>query len=143
MFLAILLTLVAGRVYAHDIRSAYIEITPDGTRNMLHVLWKLPVFGNPNVELTPDISNIPLNKEKAMVRHSTNALIYEWNIPIDEIDIRGQTLRISGLDMTSTDVMVKLNLEEEQVFILQPDNPSMVIGAKQKTIVAIGKYIRL
>jgi len=142
--LIMLLVFLSGTAFAHDIRSTYIEISPnDDKQDLLNVVWKLPVFGNPNVELTPEISNIPLERDKAQIRHGSNALIYEWNISMESVDIRGQTLTIKGLDLTSTDVMVKINLEEEQVYILQPDNNSMVIGKEQKTITSIGKYIRL
>jgi len=137
----LLLIVFSYTSYGHDIRSAYIEITPD--EQVLHLLWKLPVFGNPTVELIPEISNIELDKDLALIRHSSNALIYEWSVPLDSVNLMGQTLTILGLNLTSTDVMVKLNLEDEEIHILKPDNNSLIIGEKQKTIVAIANFTRI
>jgi len=129
----------------HDIRPAYLEINHISGSEEMTVLWKTSLFGDPNVDLLPEITNIPLEIDKAKVKTSADAKIYKWKINnLEEVQLKGQTLTIVGLNMTLTDVMVKIIIDKnEDLILLKPEANQLVIGEKQKRGKTILRYTRL
>jgi hypothetical protein len=145
IYLVVLLLLAAVKPhYGHDIRPAYLEINYVTDSEELSVLWKTSLFGNPNVELQPEISNISLALDQAQVKISDNAKIYQWHMDSPGVPIKGQTLTIVGLNLTSTDVMVKVIIDgREELILLKPEANELTIGEQQKRGKAILRYTRL
>jgi len=131
--------------FGHDIRPAYLEINHISGSEEMTVLWKTSLFGDPNVDLLPEITNIPLELDKAKVKTSNEAKIYQWKINnLEDVQLKGQTLTIVGLNMTLTDVMVKIILDKnEDLILLKPEANQLVIGEKQKRGKTILRYTRL
>jgi hypothetical protein len=142
--LLMMMLLPVGKLTGHDIRPAYLEINYLSNTKELYVLWKTSLFGNPNVELQPEISNVSLELDQAQVKTSADAKIYQWHIENLIVPIKGQTLTIVGLNLTSTDVMVKVIMDnEEEVILLKPEANALTIGEEQKRGKAILRYTRL
>jgi len=144
--LIILLVIIGftSGISAHDIRPAYLQVDHDSKRESLTILWKVSLFSNPNEDLYPEITDISLDFNNAVGRISENARIWKWTVSDFDNSINGRFLTINGLDLTLTDVMVKICLDgAEQVFMLTPETNSLIIGEKRKTGNAVLRYSRL
>ena len=142
--LGLLLLLTHGyQLSAHDIRPAFLELRQGENNNMLTIHWKISLFGNPEVELMPVLSNFDLDPGKALIEFDNNSKNWYWEISLEDRALEGQVLTIEGLNMTMTDVMVKwIRGTKEKVFLLKPDSNSMVLGREQGTMASIVQYTK-
>ena len=142
--LGLIFILIQGyQLSAHDIRPAFLELNQGDNNKKLTVHWKISLFGNPEVELMPVLSNFDLDPSKALIEFDNNSKNWYWEISLEDQFLEGQVLTIQGLEMTMTDVMVKwIKESEEEVYLLKPDSKSMVLGKQQGTLAAISQYTK-
>lgn len=99
------LLLAAASLPAHEVRPAYLElreVAPDEYA----VLWKTPMAGELRLSLTPEFSGESRALTPVRVRTPPGAAVAEWTLSAP--GLRGQSVRIRGLEATLTDAMVRV-----------------------------------
>jgi hypothetical protein len=133
----------SGFLYCHEVKPGYLEINEKPNGN-IEVLWKVPSLGVRVLSILPIFSDGWLDKETPIVTKTRDAVIYRWNISPDSSSLTDQTITIAGLDMTMTDVIVKVNYSDgtQQIQILKPEQPSFSLQTSS-TGIAVLDYMRL
>jgi hypothetical protein len=131
-------------VFADEIRPAYLELreTAPGEFN---VLWQTPVVGDVRLALEPEFSGetsilTPVTSQTAAAGTGQTS-VQTWRLGAPQL--RGQTLRIRGLENTVTDVLTRIQFLDGSVAInvLQPSTPALVIPERQTTLMLARNYI--
>ncbi len=125
-----LVSFVAAAAPAHEVRSAYLELTQTSDQ-AFDVLWKVPARGGDlrmglYVRLPPECEMA--SEPRGMF--VGNAYIERWSIRHPEALV-GATIHIDGLRTTMTDVLVRIQRLDgtTQVARLMPADPAVVVEA--------------
>lgn len=140
----ILVQALIGTAIAHEVRPAFLEITQfDGGR--VRVLWKQPTRGAMTLPLQPVLSSGWLGESEAVTSQAAGARMMLWNIDPGETPLVGQTVTITGLEMTLTDVLLKVTLANGAKItqLLRPESASFVISEDAAGRVVVRDYLRL
>jgi hypothetical protein len=132
-----------GRVFAHEVRPAYLEITEESPGEF-DVLWKTPTRGELRLGLDVDLSP-PVEKiTPVSIRQARDAAVETWRFRARE-SLRGRMLRIRGLEATISDVLVRIQFADGGVWLerLTPSSPSTQIPAAQSVGEAAARYLKL
>jgi hypothetical protein len=91
-----------------------------------------PVLSGPAEALTP-----------VATRMTGNAAVQTWRLHADSL--RGQTLRIAGLETSLTDALVRIAFADGSTWLQQltPQQPAAIIPARQSGGAVVGTYLRL
>jgi len=92
---------------AHEIRPAYLELR-EGKPGEFSVLWKTPALGEGRLALEPEFSGDVQALTPVTITNPPGAAIQQWTLRA--LALRGQTLRIDGLEGTMTDTSSASNL---------------------------------
>ena len=104
---ALFLTLAAA--HAHELRPAYLELHEDAPGEFA-VLWKTPMRGEMRLSLAPEFSGKSESITPVITRDVGAAALQTWRLRAPEL--RGQTLRIAGLESTMTDALVRIEFAD-------------------------------
>jgi hydrogenase/urease accessory protein HupE len=96
-------------VQAHEIRPAYLELHEDKAGEFA-VLWKTPMRGDMRLALTPEFSGRNEKLTPVDARTTGTAAVQTWRMRAAEL--RGQTVRITGLESTLTDALVRVEFAD-------------------------------
>ncbi len=104
---AALFTCVAA--FGHELRPALLDLLEerDGEYS---VLWKTPMRGDMLLSLTPEFSGDVMPTSDVSTRERSGAAIQAWTLRASAL--RGQTLRIRGLEGTMTDAVVRITFAD-------------------------------
>jgi hydrogenase/urease accessory protein HupE len=91
--------------FAHELRPAYLELREEKSGEF-SVLWKTPMRGDLRLALAPEFSGRTENFTPVVTRRTTAAAVQTWRFRTTE-PLRGQSLRITGLEGTMTDALVR------------------------------------
>jgi hydrogenase/urease accessory protein HupE len=139
------LMLTAGAaVSADEIRPAYLELREVAPGDF-DVLWQTPMVGDVRLALQPEFSGDA--RASSPVATQTVAggaqpmAIQTWTLRAPAL--RGQTLRIRGLEKTVTDVLTRIQFLDGTVAInvLQPSSPALVVPERQSALALARNYI--
>jgi len=137
---ALLVLVLVAVVYparAHEIRPGFLEITEfeDGR---VRVFWKLPMRGGTEMPLQPVLSSGWLEDKEAVSAYGAGAKTMLWNIDAGTTPLLGQTVTISGLEATLTDVLLKVTLADGTQFtqLLRPESASIEISASPRACIS-------
>ena len=140
-----LLTLLLGPIagLAHEVRPAYLdlrEVQPDE----FAVLWKTPMRGDLRLALAPELSGRTEQVTPVATRQSGGAAVQTWRLKTME-PLRGQTLRIQGLEGTLTDVLARIEFADGTTWLgrFTPQAPAATIPAMQSKWSVAGGYLKL
>ncbi len=142
---ALLLTVFAPSVGAHEIRPAYLEVTETADHHF-DVLWKQPSIGTQLLRLVPQVSNGLLDGKPTEESSANSFLVRRWrNVPVTRASFDGATIRIDGLEYTITDALVNLSFADGQNIqeILRPRSPALVIHLTGTGKVPVPAYLLL
>lgn len=141
--LAALLVVAAVPADAHELRPAYLELREDdgGT---FHVSWKTPMRGDRRLALSPEFSGEVDASSPIATRTGNGAAWQTWTMRAVE-PMRGQSLRIVGLEATMTDALVRIEFSDgtEWTQRLTPRSPSAVIPDRSPRAAVAGVYLAL
>ncbi len=105
-FLAFTVTFVAqGVVFGHELRPAYLDLK-EAPAGEYSVIWKTPVRSDLRLSLEPEFSGDVTMLTEVSTRVRAGAAIQEWKLHAPAL--RGQTVRIRGLEGTMTDTVVRI-----------------------------------
>lgn len=140
LLLALLLPL-AG--LAHEVRPAYLELR-ESQPGEYAVLWKTPMRGELRLALSPEFSGRNENLTPVATRESGGAALQTWRLKAGE-PLRGQTLRILGLEATMTDALVRIQFADGTSWTkrLTPQQPAAAIPDRQTAWAVAGEYLVL
>ena len=135
--------LFAVTVDAHELRPAYLELREERPAEF-GVLWKVPARGEMRLALSPEFSG-PNEVLAPVATHRTDAAsVQTWRFHAVE-PLRGQTLRIRGLEATMTDALVRMEFADGTTWMerLTPGRPSVVVPTRQSGWAVAGQYLQL
>ncbi|MBM6584080.1 HupE/UreJ family protein [Microvirga sp. BT689] len=138
--LATLLAPLPGR--AHEVRPAYLDLREERPGEF-SVLWKTPMLGEMRLALDPVFSG-PVEAVTPVAGRTTgDAAVQTWRLRAD--NLRGQTLRIAGLETTLTDALVRVAFADGRTWVhrLTPWQPGVVIPTRPNVWGVAGTYLAL
>lgn len=139
----LLLWLAAASALAHEVRPAYLELREEGV-NEYGVLWKTPMRGDLRLALSPVLAGKTRALTPVTTRMTGGAAVQTWRIEAIE-PLRGQILRIEGLEATMTDVLVHAEFADGTTWTqrLTPADPSTRIPERESALAVAGTYLGL
>lgn len=134
---------ITAGLQAHEVRPAYLELKEDRAGEF-RVLWKVPMRGDLRLSLQPEFSGHTQIAKPVSSVFKGGAVVETWRIQAIE-PLRGQTLKIRGLDATATDALVRMEFEDGQTWIkrLTPRDPEAIIPRLQNTWSVAAEYSKL
>lgn len=137
---AMLLAALPG--HAHEIRPAYLDLSEDGPGEF-SLLWKTPMRGTLRLALDPTFSGPVEMLSPVAVRTTGEAAVLTWRVRADSL--RGQTLRIEGLEATLTDTLVRIDFADGTSWVqrLTPRAPAATIPRRPGAWAVAGTYFNL
>jgi hydrogenase/urease accessory protein HupE len=133
-------TIAICNASADEIRPAYLELS-EQQPGEFRVLWQTPMVGDGPLALVPELSG------KSMPLSPVTTQIIAGNAvqtgTLRTAELRGQTLRIRGLENTVTDVLVRIAFLDgtAQVNVLQPSSPLWAVPERQTSIGLARTYV--
>ena len=126
-FLLSVVLLLIGNIttvaHAHEVRPAYLQLT-EVVEDQYHILWKQPIVQNRRLPIDPVFPEACELSDLAAPEVTSAALIYRWQT---NCDLAKSTIHISGLTVTLTDVMVRLDRlnGDSNNYLLRPEGPTL------------------
>lgn len=138
-----LLLLLSMPVSAHEVRPAYLELHEDAA-NTFRVLWKTPMRGDMRLALSPAFSGQTQGLTPIVTRQTGSAAVQTWRLRSIQ-PLRGQSVRIVGLEGTMTDVLVRMEFADGTSWTkrLTPAQPEAEIPAHQSGWSVAAEYLNL
>jgi hydrogenase/urease accessory protein HupE len=141
--MSLLLFLLAVPTWAHEVRPAYLELTQTSDTEFA-VLWKLPMRGELRLALTPVFSGDTTRRTPIVSREQNGAAVQTWQLHTGE-PLRGQSVRIEGLENTMTDALVRISFADGSQWVkrLTPAEAQATIPQQPDGSSVIGDYFTL
>jgi hydrogenase/urease accessory protein HupE len=135
-----LFVLAGSSVSADEIRPAYLELR-EVAPGEFRVLWQTPMVGDVRLALEPEFSGDVTTLSPAATQTIAGNAVATWTLRAPAL--RGQTLRIRGLEKTVTDVLTRIQFLDGTVAInvLQPSSPTLVVPERQSALTLARNYI--
>ena len=132
--------LAVAAVAADEIRPAYLELR-EVAPGEFNVLWQTQMVGDVRLALEPEFSGDVTPSSPATTQTAAGSAIQTWTLRAPAL--RGQTLRIRGLEKTVTDVLTRIQFLDGTVAInvLQPSAPALVVPERQSALALARNYI--
>ena len=132
----------AALAFAHELRPAYLELREEKPGEF-SVLWKTPMLGEGRLSLEPEFSGDAKAVTPVTTSMPPGAAIQEWTLRAPAL--RGQTLRIRGLEGTMTDALVRIEFADGTKWVqrLTGQEPSAIIPMRQSGWSVAGVYLKL
>jgi len=127
---------------AHEVRPAYLELH-ESAPGEFSVLWKTPMQGDARLALEPAFSGPSEVVVPKTGRRASDAAIQTWAVHAPAL--RGQTLRIEGLESTMTDALVRIEFADGTSWTqrLTPRQPAAVVPLRDAPLAVAGTYLQL
>jgi hydrogenase/urease accessory protein HupE len=132
----------AGPAAAHESRPGYLELT-EISPERYDILWKQPARGELILKMDPVLPESCARAGAEKKRMAPGALMTRATVDC-EGGLRGQTIRIAGLEATLTDVMIRVTHLDgfKETHLLRPTSTSVTIGGSSSGERAFS-YLRL
>jgi hypothetical protein len=116
--------------HAHEVRPAYLDLSEEQPGEF-SVLWKTPMLGEMRLALQPVFSGPTEALTPVATRRTGDAAVQTWRLHAESL--RGQSLRVVGLETTLTDVLVHISFADGSSWDarLSPRQPGSVIPMRQ------------
>jgi hypothetical protein len=139
--MVVLWLLITAPVLAHELRPAYLEVHEEKAGEF-RVLWKTPRRGEMRLALSPVFSGRTESLTPVSTRHTDNAAVQTWRLrAIDPL--RGQSVRIAGLEGTLTDALVRVEFADGSTWVqrLTAAEPATEIPPRASGLTVAGVYL--
>lgn len=134
-FVAVILgSFTVGRLHAHEIRPALLDIT-EREPGLFEVQWKMPALGDRVLPIQPVFPECMKPVGPPSAHAAPGAVLQYFNFKTDGKPITGETVTIEGLTGVQIDVLVRIHLAngDNHSIILRPSSPSCVIPERPGT----------
>jgi hydrogenase/urease accessory protein HupE len=124
------------------VRPSYLELRETGPGDF-GVLWKTPMRDDARLAIEPAFSGAAAAVTPKLGRRAQGAAIQTWTVRAPAL--RGQSLRIAGLEATMTDTLVRIEFADGTTWTqrLTPRQPSAVIPEREEPMAVAGTYLKL
>ena len=128
--------------FAHELRPAYLQLR-EGNPGEFSVFWKTPMLGDGKLALEPEFSGDAKAITPITTRSPLGASIQQWTMRANKV--RGQTLRILGLESTMTDALVQMEFADGTAWtkLLTPQEPEALIPRTSSRLETADAYMKL
>lgn len=142
-FLLALFVLFALPAGAHEVRPAYLELH-EYQAGEFRVLWKTPMRGDLRLALSPVFPGTMQALTPVTARQAGGAAVQTWRFKATD-PLRGQTLRIHGLEATMTDALVRAEFADGTTWTkrITPQEPAVTIPLRQSGGAVAVEYAKL
>jgi hydrogenase/urease accessory protein HupE len=125
---------------ADEIRPGYLALT-ESSENIFSVIWKVPAKGDKKLVLDAEFPSTCKDKTRPYAQLINNAYIQHWIIACNK-GLLEQSISISGLTATNTDVLVRVKFLNgiSQSALLTPTNNTFKIAAHASNLQVAGTY---
>jgi hydrogenase/urease accessory protein HupE len=146
-FLAWLAFIVVGLpvlVQAHEVRPGYLQIT-EAPDHAVRVLWRMPIQGDYGLPIRPSLSSGWLDRVPERTTQDGVELTEQWTVAAPHAPLKGQTIRIDGLEKTITDVLLRVEFSDGKRFerLIRGSDPSVTIPSLTSSSVGLASYFLL
>jgi hypothetical protein len=144
VFFFVLLATLAGRLCAHEVRPAYLQLHQT-TVETYDVFWKVPALGdNLRLSLYVQLPATCSNLTRPRGFFSAGAYTEQWSVRCPG-GLAGSTIRVEGLTATLTDVLVRVERLDgsAQITRLTSSAPSCLIEAAPRPFEVARTYLAL
>ena len=127
---------------AHEVRPSYLELR-ETLPGEYSVLWKTPMLGDARLALDPEFSGAVEETSPVVTHRPAGAAVQTWTLRADRL--RGQTLRIRGLESTMTDVLARIEFADGTSWTqrLTPREPAATIPVRESAFTVSMVYLKL
>ena len=128
---------------AHEVRPGYLELR-ESAPGVFRVLWKKPARGDLILKIDPVFSDGCAVAGIGSGEIRGGAYVARATLQCDD-GIRGETVKIAGLESTLTDVLVRVYYADgqQETHLVQPNDTTAVIGGPSGAFERIAAYTRL
>jgi hypothetical protein len=127
---------------AHEIRPAYLEIT-ETAPSQFSVLWRTPVLAGMRLPIVLALPAEVRSLKDPMIQELTDSLVERRWIETDPSGIAGKRIGFPGLQLTITDVLVRIRTRDgrDTITLVRPSQPWINVAEKQGPFSIMGGYI--
>lgn len=135
------LACAAGPAPAHEVRPAYLEVRETAPDAYI-VAWKQPVSGEQRLVLRPEFPATCTRAGDATLEAAGASVVERWRMRCPG-GLRGQKVRIAGLERTLTSVYVSVTARDgkQTDTLVSPASPEAPLGGAAAP--ALLRYVRL
>jgi hydrogenase/urease accessory protein HupE len=128
---------------AHEVRPSYLEVR-EQRPGEFEVLFKTPMRGQLRLALEAGFSGVVETITPMTTRATADAAVQTWRFRALD-PLRGQTVRIDGLQNTMTDALVRIVFADDTTWLrrLTPQEPAATIPMQQNGWSVAGLYLKL
>ncbi len=125
---------------ADEIRPGYLALK-ESSKNIFSVIWKVPARGDKKLALHAKLPADCQNRTQPYAQLINGAYIQHWIVACDQ-GLLEQSVSISGLSSTNTDVLLRLEFINgaSQSVLLTPSNNTFNIPAHASSLQIAGTY---
>jgi hydrogenase/urease accessory protein HupE len=133
----------ASASQAHETRPGYLELRESDPANYA-LLWKRPTGGEVEIRIAPVVPDGCRLVTPDQQQLTPGAVVVRGTLRCQG-GLAGKTLRISGLETTITDVLVRIEHADGRVesHLLRPATPSVTLGAATSGFERAASYLQL
>ncbi len=144
LIVLVLLFVGVPSAQAHAFTPGYLEINvqADGTAQ---VVWKVPLVRGRRMNITPVLPESCEAITPTATYTLSNAVLERWTVDCGATGLTGQTIKIDGLEATSTDVLVRIQFADGHTTTmrLRPDETSFVVPETLSGLAVAKTYLQL
>src|SRR6476646_8242545 len=128
--------------FAHEVRPSLLQLHETAS-GQFDVLWKTPMLGDQRLALEPQFSGETTAISPVFTRTRSGAALQTWAIRAPAL--RGQTLRIVGLEGTMTDALVHIEFADGVMWTqrLTPHQPTATIPAHESAFTVAAVFLKI
>jgi hydrogenase/urease accessory protein HupE len=127
---------------AHEVRPSYLELR-ETSPGEFSVLWKTPMLGDSRLALDPEFSGDVRRTSAVVTRQPPGAAVQTWTLRAEAL--RGQTIRILGLESTMTDALARIEFADGTSWTqrLTPRAPAATVPVRESALAVAAVYLKL
>ena len=129
-----ILALMPLAAWAHESRPAYLELK-ETAPNQFSVIWRTPVLSGMRLPVALELPEGVKSLEGATVQELTDSLVERRSIDAGPTGLAGQRIQFPGLELTITDVLVRVALLDGRSWttVARPTQPWIEIASARTT----------
>jgi hypothetical protein len=133
----------AGHSLAHEVRPGFLELR-EAAPNVYLMTWKVPALGDYRLGITPHLPDGCRAISAPSSTQAGGAFVEHAQVRCDR-SLEGQVVAIDRLDVTLTDVLVRIETADGSVSNarLTPSSPSFTVPAQPGSMTVIWAYVGL
>jgi hydrogenase/urease accessory protein HupE len=139
LFVFLLLPFAAS---AHEARPAYLAIN-ETAQGQFSILWRTPVLAGMRLPVVLKLPDRVKNLKEPVVSELSDSLVERRWVDAGPSGLTGERVEFMGLQLTITDVLVRLQMRNGTVSttLVRPNRPWIEIAARQGPLAVAGAYL--